>query len=128
MRYKASPAKEKKQNVPQPGRNLSQRTVVELIDDIYASKIKYDEQCKTNGLPLETMGQHVFTFLSQRYGLGRLVNDWIEALQIGTRKYSSESVDVLVFAHIINNDIDEDFRFVHSQVKSTSGDLLKVCA
>lgn len=54
-------------------RNLSQKQMREIIDEIYASKSKFDQKCAENKQPRETMEQHIYSFLNQKYGLNSIV-------------------------------------------------------
>lgn len=103
---------------------LSLRQLLELIENIYTSKQKYDEQCASHGLPSETMEHHMYTFLNQRYGLREIILDYASAIIDGTKTYAAEQNEVAVFAKILRNDIDEGFRFVQRQIRTAVPDLL----
>jgi hypothetical protein len=47
----------------------------EFLADLFASKIKHDVHSFECRLPVETIEQHMFTFLNQRYGLKNLIVD-----------------------------------------------------
>ncbi len=51
------------------GKTITKKTIRDLIDEIYESKIHFDKKCQDNKLPKETMEQHMYTFLNQKYGL-----------------------------------------------------------
>lgn len=108
------------------GRSLSLRQLKEIIEDIYASKSKFDIKCSETHLPRETMEQHLYTYLNQKYGLKNLILDWAQAIINGVRKHSAEDNDVAVFGKILRNEIDEEFRFVQRQLKETVHELLRV--
>lgn len=44
----------------------------------------------------------------------------------GIQAYSGEDNDICVFGKILRNEVDEEFRFVQSQLKTTVTDLLKM--
>eukprot|EP01063_Lacrimia_lanifica_P005883 TRINITY_DN13544_c0_g1_i1.p1 TRINITY_DN13544_c0_g1~~TRINITY_DN13544_c0_g1_i1.p1 ORF type:complete len:715 (+),score=385.54 TRINITY_DN13544_c0_g1_i1:85-2229(+) len=111
---------------PSVGKALSIRQLKEIIEDIYASKSKFDIKCLETHLPRETMEQHLYTYLNQKYGLKNLILDWAQAIINGVRKYSAEDNDVAVFGKILRNEIDEEFRFVQRQLKETVHELLRV--
>jgi len=96
------------------------------MSDLYASKTKYDKKCVKSRLPRETMEQHLYTFLNQRYGLRKLIIENATAVIKATNKYCAVSNEVAVFKNIINNVIDEEFRFVQKQLVMTISELLRV--
>eukprot|EP01059_Diplonema_ambulator_P005993 TRINITY_DN15773_c0_g1_i1.p1 TRINITY_DN15773_c0_g1~~TRINITY_DN15773_c0_g1_i1.p1 ORF type:complete len:738 (+),score=258.44 TRINITY_DN15773_c0_g1_i1:43-2256(+) len=111
---------------PSVGKALTHRQLKEIIEDIYASKSKFDIKCLETHLPRETMEQHLYTYLNQKYGLKNLILDWAQAIINGVRKYSAEDNDVAVFGKILRNEIDEEFRFVQRQLKETVHELLRM--
>ena len=111
---------------PSVGRSLSLRQLKEIIEDIYEGKSKFDIKCMETHLPRETMEQHLYTYLNQKYGLKNLILDWAQAIINGVRKYSAEDNDVAVFGKILRNEIDEEFRFVQRQLKETVHELLRM--
>ena len=92
---------------------------------MYAQKQKFDEKCAESRLPRETMEQYMYTYLNQRYGLKNLIIEWAAAMINGIKRYSLEDSDVALFGKILRNECDEDFRFVHNEVKSAMIDILK---
>ena len=105
---------------------LSLHQMKEVIKEIYDSKAKHDEKCQKFKNPLETMEQHLDTYFTTKFGLKSLVVEWIQTLLHGIKTYSSEDHDVLLFAKILHNDIDEDFRLVQEEVKTTLRQCLKL--
>lgn len=88
--------------------------------------MKFDQKYTENRLPKETLEQHMYTFLNQKYGLKNLIIEWATAIVNGIRKFAGEDDDVAVFGKILRNECDEEFRFVQEQVKTTIAELLKV--
>jgi Ca2+-binding EF-hand superfamily protein len=105
---------------------LSLKQTKEIIDEIYTSKAKFDQKCVDNKLPRETMEQHLYTYLNQKYGLKNLILDWASAIIQAIKKFSNEDNDVAVFGKIMRNEIDEEFRFVQKQLRETVAELLRV--
>ena len=50
-------------------RALTLKQMKDIIEEIYTSKSKYDQRCIEAKLPRETMEQHMYTYLNQKYGL-----------------------------------------------------------
>ncbi|EGR33776.1 hypothetical protein IMG5_038510 [Ichthyophthirius multifiliis] len=107
-------------------RNLSLRQLKEIIEEIYRSKSIYDKKYIDQQLPLETMEQHMYTYLNQKYGLKNLIVEWAGAIINGIKNYGNEDNDISVFGKILRNECDEEFRFVQIQIKNTITELLKV--
>lgn len=53
-------------------KNLSLKQLKETIEEIYDSKLKFDEKNFQGKLARETMNQYLFTYLNQKYGLKSL--------------------------------------------------------
>lgn len=51
------------------GRNLTLKQLKDTIEEIYESKLKYDQKNFDGKLARETMHQYLFTHLNQKYGL-----------------------------------------------------------
>ena len=116
---------------PAGGRALSLKQLKDAIEEIYASKVKFDQKCKEGQLPRETMEQHMYSFLNKKYGLKvsarqSLMLEWAAGIVSAVKRYSSEDNDVMVFGQILKNQCDEEFRLVQQQVKETISELLKM--
>lgn len=103
---------------------LALKHLKDLIEDIYVQKEKYDEKCAGNRLPKETMEQYMYNYLNQRYGLKSLIIEWASAIICGIKRYSVEDSDVALFGKILRNECDEEYRFVHNEVKAAINELL----
>lgn len=112
---------------PKPGgRELTQRQLNDFISELYTSKEKFDAKCRDAKLPRETMEQHLYTYLNQKYGLKSLIIEWASAVMAAVKKFADEDNDVAVFGKILRNEIDEEFRIVQKQLKDTVAELLRV--
>ncbi|KAL7706193.1 hypothetical protein N2W54_004675 [Lotmaria passim] len=105
---------------------LTLKQLKEIIEGIYTSKSRYDEKCKQNQLPRETMEQHMYTYLNQKYGLREIILEWATAIVQAVRRYAAEDNDVAVFGKILRNEVDEEFRFVQQHVRETVKELLRL--
>jgi hypothetical protein len=54
---------------PTGARVLTKKMMKDVIEEIYESKTNFDKKCIEAKLPRETMEQHMYTFLNQKYGL-----------------------------------------------------------
>ncbi|CAD8118698.1 unnamed protein product [Paramecium sonneborni] len=107
-------------------RNLTLKQLKDVVNEIYESKQKFDQKCSDSKLPRETMEQHMYTFLNQKYGLKNLIIEWAISIINSVKKYATEDNDIAVFGKILKNECDEEFRFVQTQVKNTMQELLKM--
>lgn len=107
------------------GKVLTLKQLKNTIEDIYSSKTKFDAKCKESGLPRETMEQHMYTYLNQRYGLREIIQDWAAAIVRGVKRFAADDNDVAVFGKVLRNDIDEEFRYVQRQVRDTVRELVR---
>lgn len=105
---------------------LSLRQLKELVEEIYNSKAKFDQKCAENHLPRETMEQHLYTYLNQKYGLKNIILEYASAIYQGIKKFAIEDNDIAVFGRILRNEVDEEFRYVQKQLKETVTELLRV--
>jgi hypothetical protein len=106
-------------------RILTLKQLKDIIREIYEHKERHDEKCKRTKLPLETMEQFMFTFLNQKYGLKNLIIEWAASIVNGVKWYMKEDSDVSLFAKILKNEIEEDFRYIQDKVKTTVSNVLK---
>ncbi|GIQ90034.1 hypothetical protein KIPB_012677, partial [Kipferlia bialata] len=97
------------------GKQLSLKQLKDFISELYESKTKYDKKCHESHIPRETLEQHLFTHLNQKYGLKSLIVDWADAVIAATKRFEKSDNDVAVFARILRNEIDEEFRFIQKQ-------------
>ncbi|CAK69530.1 unnamed protein product (macronuclear) [Paramecium tetraurelia] len=98
----------------------------EQIQEIYDSKAKYDQKCQETKQARETMEQHMYTFLNQKYGLKNIIIEQASTIIQSVKRLSQEDNDVCVFGKILRNECDEEFRFVQIQVKQTIAELLRM--
>jgi hypothetical protein len=118
---------------PTGARVLTKKMMKDTIEEIYQSKTLYDKKCAEAKLPRETMEQHMYTFLNQKYGLKvnykineNLIIEWASSIINGIKMYSAEDNDICVFGKILRNECEEEFRLVLQKVKNTITDLLTV--
>lgn len=106
-------------------KELTLRQLRELIDEIYASKKKFDSKCIEMQQTRETMEQHMITFFNQKYGLKNLTQEWCASVFKAVARFEGEDSEVNTFAHILRHEVDEEFRHVQEQVKQSVTELLR---
>lgn len=97
-----------------------------MIADMYNQKVKFDKKCEDNRLPRETMEQFMYTYLNQKYGLKSLIVEWAAAMINGVKRHVRSDHEVTLFAKILKNECDEEFRFIQTHVRDTLLSLVKV--
>ncbi|CAD8056761.1 unnamed protein product [Paramecium sonneborni] len=110
---------------PQSFRPLTLKQLKDIIQDIYESKSKHDIRQYENKLPFETIEQHMYTYLYCKYGLKNLALEWVACIINAIQKYIAEDNDVSVFALVLKNNLDEDFRLLQSQRKQNIEQIIK---
>jgi len=73
----------------------------------------------------ETMEQHMYTFLNHKFGLRPIVIEWTVSIINGLARYWKDDNDIAVFAMLLRNECDEEFRNIQRQVRSTIKELFK---
>lgn len=102
------------------------RQLHDVIADVYASKEKFDMKCAESQLPRETMEEHLYVYLNTKYGLRNLILENAASILHAVGVYESQDNAVAVFAKILRNEIDEEFRHVQDQLQQTVAELLRV--
>jgi hypothetical protein len=97
----------------------------DIIAEMYNQKLKFDMKARESGLPVETMEQFMCTFLVQKYGIKSLIVEWATAIINGVRSHSADDHEIALFAKVLKNKCDEEFRYIQVHVKNTLLQVLK---
>jgi hypothetical protein len=54
----------------------------------------------------------MYTYLNQKYGLKSLIVEWAAAMINGVKRHVRSDHEVTLFAKILKNECDEEFRFI----------------
>ena len=93
---------------------------------MYTQKEKFDKKCLETKVCKETLEQYMYTYLNQKYGLKSLIVEWAASIINGVKTYIKDEHEVALFAKILKNECDEDFRLIQMHVKETLISLVKV--
>ena len=104
---------------------LSLKNTKEIINEIYSSKAIFDQKCLENGKPRETLEQHMYTFLNQKYGLKNLIIEWASSIINAIKLYSNEDVEIYLFGKILRNELDEESRLILIKLQENISRLLE---
>lgn len=91
-----------------------------------AQKVRFDKKCEESRAPKETMEQYMYTYLNQKYGLKSLIVEWAASIINAVKTYLREDHEVTLFAKILKNECDEEFRLIQMHVKETLVKLVEV--
>lgn len=83
-------------------RVVTLRQAKDLIEEIAQSKQKFDLKCLEAPVPRETMEQHMYNYLSQKFGLRSLVVEWATALINCLKIYLTKDSDCALFAMVVS--------------------------
>lgn len=86
---------------------------------MYTQKTKFDKKQQDSKAPCETMEQYMYTYLNQKYGLKALIVEWAASIITAVKTYLKKDHDVTLFAKILKNECDEEFRYIQMHVKDT---------
>ncbi|KAF0716516.1 hypothetical protein As57867_002803, partial [Aphanomyces stellatus] len=106
-------------------KNLTLKQLKDLVEAIYASKRKHDQLNVDAKAPKETMEQHMYTYLNQRFGLHALIVEYASAIMKGCARYGSVDCDVATFLHIVRNELDEGYLKLKQKLEDTVVALLR---
>ncbi|TMW60120.1 hypothetical protein Poli38472_000162 [Pythium oligandrum] len=106
-------------------RTLTLKQLVDLIHCIFTSKAKSDARLHTIRAPSETMEQHMYTYLTQRFGLPALTIEYASAIWKGCQMHTREENDVALFHALLRNQVDEDFIGIKKKLHHALRDLLR---
>ena len=113
---------------PNGSRVLTVKMMKDIINEIYASKAEFDKKCLENKLPRETMEQHMYTFLNQKYGLKTLIIEWATSIVNGIKMYSVEDSDICLFGKVnlnLNKIYDYNLNIIKTFINFKFLDLKK---
>ena len=104
---------------------LSLKMTKEIMNEIYNSKIIFDKKCYESGKPRETLEQHMYTYLNQKYGLKNLIIEWASSIINAIKLYSSEDCEINLFGKILRNEQEEDSRLILLKLQENISELLE---
>ena len=114
---------QKPNQLPQATQQLPKQELKELISFIYTSKSKQDLSLGDSGSK-ETITQHMFNCLAEKFKSRARSIQKVSEIVNSIKKYLDD-VDVLLFAKILKQDCDENYRFLHDQVRETINEMVK---
>ncbi len=99
---------------------------MEIINDIYISKFQRDKQLYSNHQQKETLEQHMYSYLNNKYGLKNLISEYGSAIINGIKKYSKENSEVCLFGKVLRNELEEEEILIISKLKTAISQFLNL--
>ena len=106
-------------------KKLTREQLNELIQNIYKSKIAYDQNCIDLNKPLETMEQHMYQYLNNKYGLKNLTIEYASPIISGIKEYSKKDMNIKVFGMLLKNEIEENTLTIVEKIKQVVQETLE---
>ena len=107
-------------------RDISIRQLLEIINDIYNSKLENDKKLENNRQQKLTMEQFLYHYLNNKYGLKNLVIEYASCIIQGIKDFSKKNSEILLFGKILRNEIEEQEILIIVKLKETINDLLTI--
>ena len=107
-------------------RDISIRQLLEIINDIYNSKLENDKKLENNRQQKLTMEQFLYHYLNNKYGLKNLVIEYASCIIQGIKDFSKKNSEILLFGKILRNEIEEQEILIIAKLKETINDLLTI--
>ena len=105
-------------------RHLTQDALLELIDEIYKSKQISNTKNTSIGKPLDTMEQHMYSFLHKKYGLKNIVTEVANTIISSIKEYAKTNNEIRLFGLILQNEIEEKSIQILHQIKQILNESL----
>ena len=106
-------------------KKLTREQLNEIIQNIYKSKIAYDQNSLDLNKPLETMEQHMYQYLNNKYGLKNLTIEYASAIISGIKEYSKKDINIKVFGMLLKNEIEENTLTIVEKIKQVVQETLE---
>ena len=106
-------------------KKLSREQLNEIIQNIYKSKISYDQNCIDLNKPLETMEQHMYQYLNNKYGLKNLTIEYASAIISGIKEFSKKDMNIKLFGMLLKNEIEENTLAIVEKIKQVVEETLE---
>ena len=106
-------------------KKLTREQLNEIIQNIYKSKIAYDQNCIDLNKPLETMEQHMYQYLNNKYGLKNLTIEYASAIISGIKEFSKKDMNIKLFGMLLKNEIEENTLTIVDKIKQVIQETLE---
>ena len=106
-------------------RKLTKDQLNDIIQNIYKSKILYDQNCIELNKPLETMEQHMYRHLNHKFGLKSLTIEYVSAIINGIKEFSKKDMNIKLFGMLLKNEVEENTLTIVEKIKQVVQETLE---
>ena len=106
-------------------RKLTKDQINDFIQNIYKSKALYDQNCVELNKPLETMEQHMYQYLNQKFGLKSLTIEYASAIINGIKEFSKKDMNIKLFGMLLKNEVEENTLTIVEKIKQVVQETLE---
>ena len=106
-------------------KKLTREQLNDIIQEIYKSKGAYDQNCIDLNKPLETMEQHMYQYLNQKFGLKSLTIEYASAIINGIKEYSKKDMNIKLFGMLLKNEVEENTLTIVEKIKQVVQETLE---
>lgn len=76
------------------GKEMTRSKVLEIVREIYKSKDRSDELFREGKQERETMEEHLYRFMNNKFGLRGLIIEHVESLLAGVQRFRDSAVEI----------------------------------
>lgn len=105
-------------------RVVSKECLLEIIKEIYNSKMIANNKCRSNNEPIDTLEHHMYKYLNQKYGLKRITLEYVAGIIQAIKDYSIDNSEICLFGKILRNELEESSITLLSKIKESVSDAL----
>ena len=87
----------------------SLKQLKEVLEDVVSAKAKSDATRRAHKQPPETMREHLFTYLNQKFGVRAIVDEWAASVVAATEAHADSDCETAAFGRALANFVDEGF-------------------
>lgn len=100
--------------------------VDELLNELIETKLQSDVNHLSNRLPKKTMEGHLNEMFMNKFGVRKVVLEYIQSFIYHLKYYSHRNSKFKAFSHILRNECEEEYIQAHKTIEKTLAFLLKV--
>lgn len=105
-------------------KTITENQLLDVIDSIYKSKVNSDKANNDSHLPIETLEQHMYTYLNHKYGLKKLIIENATSIINAIRQYSIRNSSICLFGKVLRNELDEESIRIMRELQTVMNQML----
>ena len=88
---------------------MSSKELKDTMNEVYHSKMSYDQTSVENKLPQETLEKHLYKHLHKKYGSKNMIIDQAGSILVSIKELGHSDVEFRIFDKVLNHECDDDF-------------------